>query len=68
MCDVSPLVEAVARGYHKYKDIWVAVAGEEPSCRREPTNREDRFAVVVVKDPNVVGHVQRCNLCLLHRC
>ena len=38
MCDVSFLVEAVVRGYHKYKDIWVAVVDEELSCRREPTN------------------------------
>ena len=45
MCDVSFSVEAVVRGYHEYKDNWVAVVGEELSCRREPTNREDRFAV-----------------------
>ena len=31
----------------------------ELSCRREPTNREDRFAVAVVKDSNVVGHLPR---------
>ena len=59
MCDMSFSVEAVVRGYHEYKDNWIAVVGEEFSCRREPTNREDRFAVAVVKDPNVVGHVPR---------
>ena len=37
----------------------MAVVGEEPSCRREPTNREDRFAVAVVKDSNIVGHVPK---------
>ena len=52
MCDVSFLVEAVVRGYHKYKDIWVAI---KLLCRREPTNQEDRFAVAVVKDSNVVA-------------
>ena len=55
--DVSFSVEAVVREYHQYKDIWVAVVDEELSCRREPTNREDGFAVVVVKDSNVVGHI-----------
>ena len=59
MCDISMSVEAVVRGYHEYKGIWVAVVCEELSCRREPTNREDRFAVAVVKDSNVVGHVPR---------
>ena len=49
----------LVRGYHKYKDIWVAVVGEELSCRREPTNREDHFAVAAVKDSNIVGHVPR---------
>ena len=46
MCRFSS-VEAVVRGYHKYKDIWVAVVGKELSCRREPINREDRFAVAL---------------------
>ena len=59
MCDVSFSVEDVVRGYHKYRDIWVAVVGEEVSCRRKPTNWEDRFAVAVVKDSNIVSHVPR---------
>ena len=32
------------------KDTWVVVVGKELSCNREPTNREDRFAVAVTKD------------------
>ena len=59
MCDVPFSVETVVRGYHKYKDIWVAVVGEELPCRREPTNQEDRSTVAVVKDSNIVGHVPR---------
>ena len=47
VCDAQFSVEAVVREYHKCKDIWVAVVDEELSCRREPTNQEDRFAVVV---------------------
>ena len=30
-----------------HKDMWVSVVGEELSRRREPTNWEDRFAVMV---------------------
>ena len=56
MCDMPFSVEAVVRGCHEYKDIWVAVVGEK-SCL--PCNREDRFAVAVVKDSNVVGHIPR---------
>ena len=37
----------------------MAVVGKELSCRREPTNREDHFAIAVVKDSNIVGHVPR---------
>ena len=48
MCDVLFSVEVVVRGYHKYKDIWVAAVSEELSFRREPTNREDRFAVACI--------------------
>ena len=35
------------------------MVGEEPSCSREPTNQEDHFAVAVMKDSNIVGHVPR---------
>ena len=35
----------------------MAVVGEEPSCSREPTNQKDHFAVAVMKDSNIVGHV-----------
>ena len=57
---MSFTVPSVIRGYHKYKDTWAAVVGEELSCKREPTNREDRFAVAVTKaDSTTVGHVPR---------
>ena len=52
---MSFTVQSVIRGYHEYKDMWIAVIGEELSCKREPTNREDRFAVAVTKDSSIVG-------------
>jgi len=56
---MSFTVQSVIRGYHEYKDMWIAVIGEELSCKREPTNREDQFGVAVTKDSSIVGHVSR---------
>ncbi len=50
-------VEAMLRGYHAYKDIWTAVVGEELPCQRERANPRDPFAVAVLKDEAIVGHV-----------
>ena len=51
-------VPSVIHGYHEYKDTWAAVVGEELSRKREPTNREDQFAVAVTKaDSTIVRHV-----------
>ena len=52
-------VEAMVRGYHTYKDIWAAVLGEELLCQRETGNRVDTFAVAVIRDGTVVGHVPK---------
>ena len=42
------------RGYHIYKDIWHAAIGQHLSCRREPDNTSDRYAVAVIKDGIIV--------------
>ena len=65
---VSFSVEAVVRGYHAYKDIWAAVHGEELPCERETGNRVDAFAVAVMKDGTVVGHVPKkiSSICSLY--
>ena len=47
------------RGYHAYKDTWATVHHEELSCERETGNRVDAFAVAVMKDETVVGHVPK---------
>ena len=46
-------------GYHVYRDIWTAVVGEELPCAREPTNTKDRYAVGVLKDDTIVGHLPK---------
>ena len=39
--------------------IWDALIGEELSCEREGANYADQFAVAIIKDDNIVGHVPR---------
>ena len=52
-------METCVRGFHVYKAIWEAAFGEKLKCRRERGNRKDCYAVAVVKDEAVVGHVLR---------
>ena len=47
------------RGYHVYRYIWSAAVGEVLSCERQPTNSRDRYAVVVKKDGEAIGHLPR---------
>ena len=58
------------RGFHVYFTIWHVVNGEELICEREPSNRRDRYAVAVIKDDDIIGHLPRnisriCSLFLL---
>ena len=70
MDDQSFLFQAMIRGYHVYKEIWDAVKGECLECKRERSNRFDPFAVSVMKQGTIVGHLPRkisavCSLFLL---
>ena len=49
----------MVRGYHVYRDVWAASIGELLPCEREAGNASDRYAVAVMKDFAVVGHVPR---------
>ena len=50
-------IPSSVRGYHIYKDTWEVTVGEELECIREPTNSTDRYAVAVIKDGRIVGHL-----------
>ena len=52
-------VKSCVRGYHVYKDIWEASIGEELICVRETSNPKDPFAVAVVKNEMIVGHIPK---------
>ena len=41
--------------YHVYQFRWTAVIWEGLTCRREPANAHDPFAVAVVKGSEIVG-------------
>ena len=47
------------RGYHIYHETWNPVIGKQYLCTREPNNKYDQFAVAVMHDGEVVGHIPR---------
>ena len=51
--------ESCVRGYHRYRELWDAVVGEELGCQRERGNATDMYAVAVIKDSTIVGHLPR---------
>ena len=51
--------ESCIRGYHVYKEIWNPTVGEHLICERESLNPSDRYAVAVVKDDVIIGHLPR---------
>ena len=60
-------ITSIVRGYHAYKDIWDAEIDSELPCSSEADNREDHYAVAIMRSTDVVGHVLRrisyiCNI------
>ena len=49
MGDFHVSCKSVVRGYHIYKDIWKPALHEELAAQQEPGNREDRYAVALLK-------------------
>ena len=59
MARVKKDVPCCVRGYHIYKTIWLAAIGEVLECEREPTNAVDRYAVAVIRNGLVIGHLPK---------
>ena len=57
MARASFTIDAMIRGYHVYKDIWIAMLDEELPCQWELGNLADPFTIGVMKEGTVVGHV-----------
>ena len=51
--------ELCIRGYHIYQELWAAAVGEDLTCQRERGNTADPYAVSVIKDGTIVGHLPR---------
>ena len=47
------------RGYHAYKDCWEVEIGQVLTLQQEPTNPQDKNAIAIIKDSNVVGHMPK---------
>ena len=45
------------KGYHTYKEEWEAAVGEELKYEREKNNVKNPYAVVVVRENVIVGHL-----------
>ena len=46
-------------GHHHYQTVWTPELGESLICERELTNPNDRYAVAILKDDIIVGHLRR---------
>ena len=53
----STQINSFIRGYHVYKEDWAPTTGEQLILRREPSNPKDHYAVSVLKEEQIVGHV-----------
>ena len=46
-------------GHYHYRYIWTPRIGEELIGKHEPNNSYDKFAIAILKDDTIVGHVPR---------
>ena len=66
MADISSPFEyySFVRDHNVYCTTWTPVVGGEVAVRRQPDNEHDEYAVAMVKEEEVVGHVPReRNIC-----
>ena len=51
--------ESVIKGYHAYINDWAPNLWENLWTRPEPENEIDKYAVAVIKDAWVIGHLKQ---------
>ena len=44
-------------GFHEYPNIWQPKSNEILEVKMEPTNKMDKFAVAVIKNKKIIGHL-----------
>ena len=47
------------RGHHVYCQEWTPAVGEVLALKRQPDNSHDKFAVAVIKNGRIVGHIPK---------
>ena len=52
-------LSSVVRGHHIYKDVWTPIIGEQLLVEKEEGNEHDTFAIALLKDNSVVGHMPK---------
>ena len=53
-------LDSFVRGYHTYMDIWKPKVGDENFClKSENENQHVKFAVAIVLEERIVGHVPK---------
>jgi len=52
-------IDSFVRGHHVYQSRWTPYIGECLVIKREPDNVHDKFAVAVIYEGDVVGHLPR---------
>ena len=51
-----PVISSI-RGYHEYRSIWRAEAGQHLNCLPDGDNQYDANAVALIRHGEIVGHV-----------
>ena len=53
-------LDSFVRGYHAYLDIWIPKDAEENFClKSENENQHAKFAVAIMLEEQIVGHVPK---------
>ena len=52
-------LESSVRGHHVYKFVWTLVVGQFLQVQPEAENSHDAYAIAVILDDVVVGHLPR---------
>ena len=61
-------LNSFVRGFHAYMDIWTPKVGGENFCLNpENENQHDKFAVAIVLEERIVGHVPEKLSKIFHR-
>ena len=45
--------------YHEHKSIWIPFIGKKLTCRMEPKKTFEKYAVAVIKNGSVIGHLMK---------